>query len=702
MTNLSSKGRLAVRVVQVVAVVGLALYALQAAFAVCGSGASAFFEAWVYPGLILLGAGLCLVRGFVLPTERAAWLVLGGALVAWAGGDVYSSQVLLEDPNPPLPSPADALWLAFYPASYAAIVLLLRRRLDRFHPSLWLDGAVGGLAVAALGAALVATPVVTGSEGGTTVVATDLAYMMGDLLLLAFVVGLCALTGWRPGRPWMLIGGGLVLCAAADAFYLYQGATGEYMGGTVFATVWPAATLLLGCAAWQAPHAVTRVRFNGWRVLVMPGVFALVALGVLVFDQLAGTNPLAIGLATTTLVAVIVRMTLTFAENLRMVASSRKEAQTDALTGLGNRRRLMIDLDQAVAEAATGHPRALLLFDLDGFKGYNDTYGHPAGDALLARLGRRFADSIGDRGIAYRLGGDEFCALVRCDEGDVGLAAVSAAAALSEQGRGFEVGSSYGMVLLPDEATDASGALQTADRRLYAQKGQRQRSTITRQTRDVLLQALHEREPELRDHLAYVADLALMVGRSLGLAPEQLDELARAAELHDIGKMAVPDAILRKNGPLDDSEWHFMRQHTIVGERILSAAPALVPVARLVRASHEHFDGRGYPDGLAGDDIPLGARIVAVCDAFHAMTNERPYGQALPVQVALEELRGCAGQQFDPSVVEAFAVAVQAMQASGSERWTGEGAPAADGAGGTGRSDARPEDASPPRAGMPA
>jgi HD-GYP domain-containing protein (c-di-GMP phosphodiesterase class II) len=138
---------------------------------------------------------------------------------------------------------------------------------------------------------------------------------------------------------------------------------------------------------------------------------------------------------------------------------------------------------------------------------------------------------------------------------------------------------------------------------------------------------------------------------------EQLDELRRAAELHDIGKAAIPDSILNKPEGLNQYEWGFMRRHTLVGERILSAAPALGPVARLVRSSHEHWDGNGYPDGLAGSRIPLGARVVLVCDAFDAMTRDRPYGRAIPPRDALAELRRCTGTQFDPTVVEAFLVA---------------------------------------------
>jgi HD-GYP domain-containing protein (c-di-GMP phosphodiesterase class II) len=138
------------------------------------------------------------------------------------------------------------------------------------------------------------------------------------------------------------------------------------------------------------------------------------------------------------------------------------------------------------------------------------------------------------------------------------------------------------------------------------------------------------------------------------MQPEQLDEVTRAAELHDIGKVAIPDTILAKPGPLDATEWSFVRQHTIIGERILLAAPALRPVARLVRSSHERWDGAGYPDGLAGEEIPLGARIVAVCDAFEAMTSDQPYRNRLDVSAAVAELRRCAGTQFDPQVVDVF------------------------------------------------
>jgi HD-GYP domain-containing protein (c-di-GMP phosphodiesterase class II) len=156
-----------------------------------------------------------------------------------------------------------------------------------------------------------------------------------------------------------------------------------------------------------------------------------------------------------------------------------------------------------------------------------------------------------------------------------------------------------------------------------------------------------------------VAELARAVGDRMGISGELLEGLERAAELHDIGKIAIPDAILSKPGPLDAEEWRFMRRHTIIGESMLSAAPALQSAAKIVRSSHERFDGKGYPDGLSGDEIPLASRIIFVCDAFHAMTSERPYGTAKTEEAALEELRCCAGTQFDPAVVAAFEAEVQ-------------------------------------------
>jgi two-component system cell cycle response regulator len=331
---------------------------------------------------------------------------------------------------------------------------------------------------------------------------------------------------------------------------------------------------------------------------------------------------------------------------------ARERAETDQLTGLGNRRRLMASLEAFFTEPNESGEGVLVLLDLDGFKAYNDTFGHPAGDELLTRLAHNLDGATGT-GEAYRMGGDEFCVLSRVG-GDLARAvAQRAEKALSEHGEGFTIGASHGMVRLPSEANNPSEALRVADRRMYARKAT-QRKSPGMQSAAALIELLAHRSPDLRPHSAIVAGFCEAVGRRLGLDDEELATLLVAAPLHDIGKAAIPDAILNKEGPLDEEEWSFVRRHTLIGDRILRAAPALAGAATLVRCSHERWDGKGYPDGLSGEDIPIGARVIAVCDAYDAMVSKRPYSRAMSPDEAIAELRREAGRQFDLAVVDAF------------------------------------------------
>jgi diguanylate cyclase (GGDEF)-like protein len=329
---------------------------------------------------------------------------------------------------------------------------------------------------------------------------------------------------------------------------------------------------------------------------------------------------------------------------------------TDPLTGLANRRRLMLDLDEIVKQQ---QPALLMLLDLNGFKNYNDSYGHVAGDSLLERLGTQLHNAVEPEATAYRLGGDEFCVIAPQPEPGAQLEyELFVAAALSEVGDAFTVTSSYGSVLVPRETKVAEDALRIADQRMYAEKNG-SRASAGRQSSDVLVQVLTERVPELGEHGDDVARLAAAVGERMGIAGEDLEQLRHAAQLHDVGKIAIPDAIIEKPAALDESEWEFMRQHTVIGQRIISAAPALARVGEYVRSSHERWDGGGYPDGLRREEIPLASRIVSVCDAYDAMISERPYGVARPKEDALAELARCAGTQFDPAVVAAFSAVLR-------------------------------------------
>ncbi len=350
--------------------------------------------------------------------------------------------------------------------------------------------------------------------------------------------------------------------------------------------------------------------------------------------------------------------------DMRSVHQQLEDAsETDSLTGLGNRRKLMGDLEQIVT---AGRRAVFVILDLDGFKAYNDTFGHPAGDALLTRIGRRLQGAVEGAGSAYRLGGDEFCSLWWGGEIDGATPECRSAAAMCERGEGFAITAAYGAVAIPGEARSAEEALRTADARLYSRKHSARASSSV-QSKDVLRRTLAEARPELAPHGDAVMALAEAVAHALELAPHVVEQVRQAAQLHDIGKIAIPHALLEKPGGLDAQEWDFIPRHTTIGERIINAAPALEQVALLVRSSHERYDGNGYPDGLAGEEIPIGSRIIFVCAAFDAMTSPRPYGHTLTHAEALMELRRCAGTQFDPMVLAAFE-ATLALPASGSAR----------------------------------
>jgi len=632
---------------------------------VLGWGASdRLFDDWLYDAVMVGCAAVCLARGLTLATAKVAWLALGFSLTCDAAGEVMSSISETLAPNV-----QRGLYLGFYLGAYVAIVMLGRRRLSHPRASLWLDGLGGMLAVGALGCSALFAPVLAATHGGSVEAAFNLAYPLADVLLVAVVVGMLTVAGWQVDRPFALIALGFAVTAIADGCFLYLEAHGGYTAGTPLDTLWLLGALTLACAAWQPDSGRVRERYTLVAVTAAPVVAGAVAIGVLVEEGVdgvvGGAAGVSIWLAVAALVAVLLRLLVTSAENIRLIASSSELANRDALTGLGNRRALFEDLRMAVAEATASSPRLFLLFDLNGFKHYNDTFGHPAGDALLQRLGCKLEQRAGPGGLTYRLGGDEFCALLWVT-GDPAELAGGLAGALLERGEHFTIGACYGEVLLGREAHSAEEALRIADQRLYAQKLLSVRPPANREWRDVLLGLLRERDPELDTHVHEVAALARGVGERLGLAAADLADLVAAAELHDIGKAAIPDAILDKPEALDREERAFIERHTIIGERIIASAPSLRLIATIVRATHERYDGSGYPDGLSGEQIPLAARIIAICDAYQAMTSNRGYWKAITERQACAELQRCAGSQFDPRLTHAFLDFVQSLsRASG-------------------------------------
>jgi two-component system, cell cycle response regulator len=653
MTLSPSSRRALVRGLYAVVVAWIGAYEVHV-LAVAHPGTHGIFSKQVHLVALVLATAMCLLRAANSGKEARGWLLVALGIGTWTAGEIYYTQVLWDMSEIPVPSAADVGYLLLCPLWFVGFGMIARHRVRGTAKTVWMDGLCAALAVGAVGAALVFEPVAHAAQGRPAAVATNLAYPIFDLVIVAMLAAVMTLRGWRFDRTFALLGAGVLSFWVADSVYLVQTANGTYTTGGPWDFGWWLGLTLISMAAWQPARAARAAERDATMAIVMPVAFATIAVGVLGYGSLRShhVGPLAVGLACGSLAMVLGRLVLTFRAHSEMLRTSRHEARNDALTGLPNRRALQLDLEEALAER-TDQPAALVLFDLDGFKHYNDSFGHQAGDALLVRLGAALQRDIAGHGSAYRMGGDEFCALLAPGPDALMALVEPAAQALAEHGEGFSVTSSWGAVLLGEEANDPGEALRLADQRMYARK-RGSRNSVGRQTTDVLLRALAERHPELDRHSCDVGLLAEATAARLGLEPDDVEAVRQAAQLHDIGKVAIPEAILHKPGPLDADEWTFMRRHSEIGERIIAEAPSLSRVAAMVRASHERFDGGGYPDGLAGAAIPLGARIVAVCDAFSAMVSERAYSPAIAPQDAERELRDCAGSQFDPTVVEAF------------------------------------------------
>jgi two-component system cell cycle response regulator len=387
---------------------------------------------------------------------------------------------------------------------------------------------------------------------------------------------------------------------------------------------------------------------------VGPTAFAVVAIALLIYDHLnRRVTELLFWLTLGLIVAVFVRMIETVRKQSKALHKHEQSNLSDPVTGLRSRRKLRADLEATLA--APSQRLVLILLELDGLQTYNDRFGYAAGDELLRRSARSLAEAVIPLGgAAYRVDAGRLAALVPRGGWQRGEIALAVTGSLREEDMDPAIGLTYGEIEVPDETADPDAAVQIAGQRLTAHR-QRQQRSARRQAHAVLIAALTARRPELRDRLRTVAYRAISLGRRLGVGIGEIDDIALASELQGIGLLSVPESVLDKEASLDETETAMVRSHTLEGERIIAAAPGLAPVAALVRSSSERFDGSGYPDGLAGEAIPLGSRIITASVAFAAMTAQRPHAPPLSPDEALAELRRCAGAQFDPRVVEALA-----------------------------------------------
>ena len=434
-----------------------------------GAGLDSAVNGPLYDAVVVSAGLALLVKARGAGTERWAWLALAAAVLCWGASEIYWTAILVDDPSPPYPSPADVGYLAFYPLAAAGVLLLVRARARELDWRLWMDGLIAALGTAALGAALVFEFVADRTSGSAVQVATTLAYPIGDILVLALVVGVIALTRWRPGRTWSLLLVGLAALVVADVAYTLQ-TDASLPGGNWIEPIYLFAAVCIGAEAWQtrADTIQPMARFDGWRELMVPALFASVMIALFAMQYFSRASLLTTVLWAATMIAVVARLGLSVRENKRLL----EQVRTDHLTGLGNQGRMQVDLAARCLHAAE-EPLTLLLFDLNGFKRFNDTFGHPAGDSMLERLGGQLREAVGDDGAAYRIGGDEFAVLTAGEDGRNGAMAKRATAALAASGQGFEIDAAWGAVTIPGEADAPTQAMQLADVRMYAQKESR-------------------------------------------------------------------------------------------------------------------------------------------------------------------------------------------------------------------------------------
>lgn len=374
-------------------------------------------------------------------------------------------------------------------------------------------------------------------------------------------------------------------------------------------------------------------------------------------------------------------------ENAQLYARLEQKSRIDELTGLFNRRHFEERLKEEVSRHSRyGDAFSIFMLDLDNFKAYNDTYGHPAGDTLLSQIGKIIKVSVRNVDQAFRYGGDEFVVILpqtTREDAYVVAERVRGQIARAMGKKAIAVTSSIGLANYPADGVVADELVDVADNALYHAKragGNRilPSSKISSEPLDegvvhgnyakrnglsavyALVSAVEAKDPYIYGHSRKVNTYAVALAEAIGLSPGEVANVSTAALLHDIGKIGIPDKVLNKKGKLNEEDWRAIKAHPKLGATIISNIPHLVPCVNSILHHHERWDGSGYPEGLKGEEIPIEARILAIADTFEAMTSARPYRPALSLEEIVKELRQGAGLQFDPKLVEVFIGIVEA------------------------------------------
>jgi diguanylate cyclase (GGDEF)-like protein len=580
-----------------------------------------WLDDWGVDAFELVAGALCVLRAAGLNRRRAVpVLLLGVGLLFWASGDVVLTLLSLGGATPPSPSLADVCYLTFYPVTYAALMLLLRGSVRRFSLAGWLDGAVAGFGAAAVCATFAFKDVLHHAGGSTAGVAVNLAYPVGDVLLLGLVVGGAAIVPGKRKLPWLMLAAGYALNAVGDVFNAIG--TTSHVGSVFNNVAWPIAILLVSAAVWIRPPANQPLLADDPPGFALPALAAASALLILFVGSLHHISYVSVGLAVATLVVAGVRSALSLVGLRSLTEQRRRESITDQLTGLGNRRALFQLLDAFVTEQrdpdAPQRSLAFLFVDLDKFKEVNDTFGHPTGDELLRQLGVRLEGSLRSSDLVVRVGGDEF-AVALLDAGADYAATVAArlTACLEEpfalDSVRVQIGASIGIAVLPGDATDAADLVRCADLAMYRAKVEGKAFAIYQEDLDgaanrvqlveELRAAIEERQLELHyqpqvdlstGQINSVEALVRWIHPRLGFIPP-LEFIALA---EDAGLMGALTAVVLDEALFQCASWRSAGRQLTVSVNI-SASDLLNPdfpdlVARLLA---------GY--GLGSDALVL-------------------------------------------------------------------------------------------------
>ncbi|MGB0120634.1 MAG: EAL domain-containing protein [Solirubrobacterales bacterium] len=436
-------------------------------------------ENWVMPlmylAMVVMTAATARRELRLNRRDRNAWALIFLGLGFWSIGIVLRGILYEGFDDRPVPAAVDIPFLLFYPAVFIGLQLLIRTRIRSYTKIPWIDGLTGALAMAAIAAAFIVNPIDNHSEGGLAATITLLAYPIGDLILIWLVATMFAIRGWQPNGPWLPLGLGLFLFAAADTVFAISGPSEDRIL-QLLAPVWLIGFLLINLAAWRNTDEEPEISPEPWR-LFLPFVFSAMALTVIVAAQVMDVPVVAVFLAVAVLVTVGLRMLATIQESKRL-AVTQIQAVTDDLTGLSNRRAAVALLEEITETDGeqTVHAGALLI-DIDNFKALNDALGHTTGDLIISSIGKLIDRAVRDRGMTARLGGDEFTVIVSDGADELFLKTLATdithalAVPLRLEGIDVHVDASIGGALLPSPATGATDLVSCADAAMRAAKG---------------------------------------------------------------------------------------------------------------------------------------------------------------------------------------------------------------------------------------